>query len=581
MINGLDSLLILFMCAIIGGAIATKMKQPVAIGLLLVGAVLGPNALNLVNDAEIINFMSELGAILLLFVIGMEFIVPKLVKIGSRALLMTFLKLGIIIFLTYEILTLLGFGKTVALVLGVLISVSSTVVIIKILESKGLYNRDEMPLIIAILIFEDIFSVFVLTLLSNVNKNSGALLIFEQLIFSITVLFLAYFLMLKLSKPMVNFFLNNGGEDVSVFIALGMCAGFSALAYVLGLSPSIGAFLAGSIIASLPNSKMFEHSIRPYSVIFTSLLFISIGTMVNFNVIREYASLILLLIGLVIATRVIGVGLVGQLLSNFRKEQVIFSSIAMLAVSEFSLLIAHSAKALNLGIDLISITAILIFVTAIILSVSIGYYESFFNIVDGLLPKNWKTSSRNVSDYIRLSFDEIDTESRHSRRFKKNLGDCIMCIILAILTVIGWRKLNWLAIKYSTHISYANLMPYILGAISLSLIVFLIIRAYKKGKDANETIVMILTNIDTSRNLLRSKVIFSNLLILLVIIMLVFLTPLIIVVFNLSDMVNLLPVGLLAIFYIYIKRTTEVIHHFHSDRRKGFPKYRKLNAVDE
>src|SRR3989338_10701722 len=104
---------ILFLFAVIGGVIAERFRQPAVIGLLLIGAIIGPNALNFVQDQNMIEMMTEFGAILLLFVIGLEFVIPKLIKIGFKALLIGFLKIGIIFFMTYEFSLLLNFSRNI------------------------------------------------------------------------------------------------------------------------------------------------------------------------------------------------------------------------------------------------------------------------------------------------------------------------------------------------------------------------------------------------------------------------------------------------------------------------------------
>ena len=136
MATELISLGILFVCAIIGGIIANKFRQPAVFGLLLVGALIGPSSLNLVQDAKMINMMAEFGAILILFIIGLEFDMSKLMKLGARSILIGFLKFAIVLFFGYETTLLLGFTSKVALFVGVILSFSSTIVVVKLLEQK-------------------------------------------------------------------------------------------------------------------------------------------------------------------------------------------------------------------------------------------------------------------------------------------------------------------------------------------------------------------------------------------------------------------------------------------------------------
>ncbi|MBI2656128.1 cation:proton antiporter, partial [Candidatus Woesearchaeota archaeon] len=201
MATELISLGILFLCAIIGGIIATRFKQPAVFGLLLVGAVIGPNSLNLVKDANMIRMMADFGAILLLFIIGLEFDVSKLMKLGARSILIGLLKFAIVLFFGYETTLLLGFSSKVALFVGVILSFSSTVVVIKVLEQKEMFSRREVPLLIAVLIIEDVIAVLALTFFSGVKGSSLSLVsTFEHIVFSIAILVFAYLVMMKILR---------------------------------------------------------------------------------------------------------------------------------------------------------------------------------------------------------------------------------------------------------------------------------------------------------------------------------------------------------------------------------------------
>ena len=169
MATELISLGILFLCAIVGGIIASRFRQPAVFGLLLVGAVIGPSSLNLVQDLSMIRMMAEFGAILILFIIGLEFDVSKLMKLGARSILIGFLKFAIVLFFGYEATLLLGFSAKAALFVGVVLSFSSTVVIIKVLEQKDMFSRREVPLLVAVLIIEDVIAVLALTFFSGIK----------------------------------------------------------------------------------------------------------------------------------------------------------------------------------------------------------------------------------------------------------------------------------------------------------------------------------------------------------------------------------------------------------------------------
>src|SRR3989338_3704169 len=232
MATELVSLGILFLCAIVGGIIATRFKQPAVFGLLLVGAIVGPHSLKLVENVDMITAMSEIGAILMLFTIGMEFDVSKLLKLGARSILIGLLKFAIVLFFGYQATLLMGFSVKVALFVGVILSFSSTVVVVKVLEQKEMFSRKEVPLLISVLIIEDILAVFDLTFFSGVKDSSSGLLnVFEHIVFSLAILIFAYLVTMKILGYVVSVIIkNNNDESVLIFLSLAMGALFSYFA---------------------------------------------------------------------------------------------------------------------------------------------------------------------------------------------------------------------------------------------------------------------------------------------------------------------------------------------------------------
>ncbi|GIU69442.1 MAG: hypothetical protein KatS3mg002_0678 [Candidatus Woesearchaeota archaeon] len=237
---------ILFGFSLLGGILASRFKQPMLMGLLLVGAIIGPHATGLIKDEHLMESLIEFGAILILFVLGLEFDMVKLKKIGLKAIIIACLNSAILTFAGFSVAILLGFNTTAALFLGVILAFGSTVVIVKVLENKGMMYRQEVPLLIAILIIEDIIAVLIITFFSGVqDKTKGLIGNIESLIISMCILILAYVLFTKLVKPILEYVLKkNNSEEIVTFTALAMCAGFAYFSYYLHLSPAVGAFLA-------------------------------------------------------------------------------------------------------------------------------------------------------------------------------------------------------------------------------------------------------------------------------------------------------------------------------------------------
>ena len=551
MATELVSLGILFLCAIVGGIIATRFRQPAVFGLLLVGAIVGPHSLKLVENVDMITAMAEIGAILMLFTIGMEFDISKLLKLGARSILIGLLKFAIVLFFGYQATLLMGFSVKVALFVGVILSFSSTVVVVKVLEQKALFSRKEVPLLIAVLIIEDILAVFALTFFSGVKDSSaGVLPIFEKITFSVAILIFAYIIMMKVLKYIINIIRKNSSdESLLTFLSLGLGALFSWFASYLGLTPSAGAFLAGSLIASLPNAREYGKAIRPWALIFTSIFFISMGTLVDFTTVRSYLPLIGVLLLTVVISRFIAVGFVTMLLANFRDDQPLFSSIAMISVGEFSLLVAKEGQKFGLGIDLVTITAAIIFATAIIMSIGINYSEKIHSSLNSRASSEAKIRLEKLSGYMRRFFDQTEIENFFTNKLKSESKLALMLGIVLLFALLVLRQFS-LLIKSSL----SPLFLYVFYGLSLIILGYLINLIYKRLKEIHHVLAVILTNVDSSKNLAKCYRILNNLLIALVLFFSAMLFPFAMFAFNLNEWMNLVPFVLVGISFYYLKR---------------------------
>lgn len=547
----LISLGILFICAIVGGIIAAKFKQPAVFGMLLVGAIVGPYSLKLVEDIEMVSKIAELGAILMLFTIGLEFDVSKLMKVGVRSVVVGLLKFAIVLFFGYQATLLLGYSPAVALFIGVILSFSSTIVVVKVLEQKEMFSRKEVPLLIAVLIIEDILAVFALTFFSGItDSNAGLISTFEHIIFSIAILIFAYLVAMKTIKYVVRVVMKNSSdESVLISLSFGLGALFSYFASYLGLTPSAGAFLAGSVIASLPNSKEYGKAIHSWAMIFTSIFFIAIGTTIDFSVVEEYLPLIGVLLLAVLFSRFIAVGFVTMLIANFRDEQPFFSSIAMISVGEFSLLIAKESQKFGLGIDLVTITAAIIFMTAIFMTIGLNYSESIHSILNSKIPIRAKLKLERLSNYMRKFFDQMEIENFFTNKLKADSKIAFMLIVLTLFASLTLRRISSI-IGYS----YGKITLYIIYVISSIIVLYLLHLIYKRLKEMHHTTSVILTHVDSSKNLKRCSSILNNLLLTLCLFFFAMLFPFVIFLMGLNTWANIVPFILIFASYYFAKK---------------------------
>jgi len=547
--------------SILGGVLAVRFKQPSVLGLILIGAIVGPNALGFIKDTSLINMSIEIGAILLLFTVGIEFSLQHLFKLGLRVIIITVIKLGAVFLLSYYASLLLGFSFVTSIYIGIILSITSTVIVVKILEQKGMSKRDELPLLISILIIEDIFGVFALTFLSGINAKSDLLPLnlFTELIISLAFMATAYILLQRIAKPLIIWLVKYSTEETITLISIGMCGLMSYLALLLNLSPSVGAFLAGNIVASFPNSGIFEKAIRPFILTFTSLFFFSIGTIVNFSVIIGSIYVIIALFLVNAASKFLTVGFGSYLLTNFNGKQAVFSGIAMVSVGEFSLLIAREAGSLGLGVDLVSITAAIILLSSIAMSVFVTRSGKIYDLMSKLIAVRTKEDMALASKYLNgislsMLLDKVGTK-KIIAEWKTILNNVVAVFFILSFLFFIWRyfghALEWLFKSQLVIYSFVIFLFALIFFPTMSIVR----NALSLLKDTLNFFVRLYPDEISSE-----KKIFRNIILTLVLFAALLVFPGIFAFFRLNPVYNIFVLILIVIILAYVFKLSGLIH---------------------
>ncbi|MGV8162154.1 MAG: cation:proton antiporter [Candidatus Nanoarchaeia archaeon] len=571
----LMTLVLLFVFAIVGGIIAQKFKQPIVLGFLLIGTIIGPFALNLVKDHGFIDLVIEFGAILLMFVVGLEFTPEQMKKVGVKGLVLGILKIGIAFFLGFMASILFGLNVTDALFIGVIFSFTSTVVFVKILEQKGLIKKSEVPLMLTMLIVEDIAAVIALTMLVGAKAAAATspLIIVENIIIGITVLILVYLFFLKFANKGINLLLQNKNEELTTFLSLALCAGLSYFAYFLGLSPTAGAFLAGSIVASVKDSKELGHAVMPHNLMFSSLFFLAVGTLINFQALIENIWVILFLLGVFVIIIFVSMGLSTYLFANMRKEQPIFCALAMLPLGEFSLLIAKEAKLFNTSLDFVSITAALIFLSTIIMSLTINKSKQIYSFLEKERPSAFKRKLNALGGYISAVMEQLDTENAYTKRFSKYAAKTTGLILGLVFVVIGAHKL----VVFLNNLEVARFIVMGVFVSVLTIMVFLAYLVYRTGKETYKITISVISYIDKSMNVRRSQKTLRNLMFGMFVVFLGLASPGLIFILQLPAIYALGSVGIVILGLFIMSRVFKLLSHFSNDFAGHVPSYKKYN----
>ena len=288
----IEDLCIIMLTAGITSLLFKLFKQPVVLGYIVAGMLVGPYVMgeSWINNAENAATWGEIGVLFLLFSLGLEFSFKKLLKVGSTAIIGA----GVIVvgMMTAGMLTAyaLGWDGMNALFLGGMLCMSSTTIVFKAIEEAGLRSHRFAGVCFGILIVEDLFAVVLMVLLSSIavkNTFEG-----EELLWQVAKLVLYIALWFVLGITLIPTFLKKfkkylNDETLTIF-SIGLCLGMVLLAVQSGFSSALGAFVMGSVLAETIDAERIEHLVQPMKNIFGAIFFVSVGMMINPALLLQY-----------------------------------------------------------------------------------------------------------------------------------------------------------------------------------------------------------------------------------------------------------------------------------------------------
>jgi K+:H+ antiporter len=294
---------------IIAGAMAMlsyRFKQPMVIGYIGAGMIIGPHTppFSLVLNLDVLNLFAEIGIVLLLFVVGMEFPIEKLRKIGRKAFLIALSEaLGTFSIGLFVGLYLLNFLFFDSLFLALAISVTSTVIVMRVLEELGMIKDESSILILGVAIIEDIIVISMLAILQSVGSTGGLSFADVGISVGITLAFIVGVLVIgsKTVPKLVDRVSKTNQHDVLVVVILALVFGLSYIAYQLGISVAAGAFFAGVLIAESKSHSVSRVLATPIRDMFAALFFVSVGALMDVSLLPLFIvpALILIAVSLV------------------------------------------------------------------------------------------------------------------------------------------------------------------------------------------------------------------------------------------------------------------------------------------
>jgi CPA2 family monovalent cation:H+ antiporter-2 len=428
----IDLSLILSMAGIIT-LIFKKLKQPIVLGYILAGLLVGPNfhLFPTITDIKTIEIWAEIGVIFLLFNLGLEFSFKKLVKVGNTAAITGLFEVSMMLVTGFITGQLLGWSKTDSLFLGGIIAISSTTIIFRAFDELGIKTQKFTRVVLGILVIEDLTAVLLMVLLSTLSISQQfagyeMLQSIFKLFFFLTIWFLGgifvFPTLLRRYRKLMN--------DESVLItSVALCFGMVFFVTKAGFSAALGAFIMGSILAETTHAEKIEHLLKPVKDLFGAVFFISVGMLINPGLLLDYAvpTAILVLVVIIGKTTFVTIGAV---ISGQPLKKSLQSGMSLSQIGEFSFIIA------NLGLSLkvtsgflypiaVGVSVITTFATPYMMKAS----EPLYEWLDKNLPEKWRLYLNRYS-----TSTETIAQTTH---WKQILQSYAQTVILNSVVVIG------------------------------------------------------------------------------------------------------------------------------------------------
>lgn len=456
------------------GAIVTllfkKLKQPVVLGYILAGFLASPKFVYLpsITNLENIELWADMGIVVLMFTLGLEFSFKKLMSSGSSAIVTT------LIIITGMVLAGFGIGKLLHLnyinciFLGGMISMSSTTIILKSLTDLGLRQKKFATLVLAVLIIEDLFAVLMLVLLSSLAmgdvQGTELLLSIGKLMFFLIIWFVVGVYVLPSGLRRLSRYLN---DETMLIVAMALCFAMAVFSVVCGFSMELGAFVMGSILAGTMVAERMEKVVQPVKNLFGAVFFISVGMMVDPSVIGAYWWEILLLAVVVVVGMII-FGTLGMLVGGQTLRVAMESGFTLTQIGEFSFIIA--SLGMSLGVLESSLYPIIVAVSVITIFTTpyfIKFADPAYNFMARHLPKGL--------DFLISRYSKQQVDSGEARRAWKSVVSrhlwriVLYSVVLAAIMMLSRTLLYPLTEKYfaawgnlvATVVTLAVMLPFL------------------------------------------------------------------------------------------------------------------------
>jgi CPA2 family monovalent cation:H+ antiporter-2 len=434
----LRTLAVVLCVAALTTVVFQRLRQPVVFGYLFAGMIIGPHIpIPIVADVATVQTLAETGVILLLFSLGLEFSLRKLIRVGPRASIVAVVQGAIMIWLGYSLGRGFGWTKIESFYAGAIIAISSTTIIAKAFQEQRVTGKFT-ELVLGVLIIEDLIAIFLLTVLTALSAGTGV----SAGSLAITGVRLAMFLTgliavgLLLIPRAVRMVVRMNRPETTLIATMGICFAAALLAYSFGYSVALGAFIAGSLVAESGEEKTVERLIEPVRDVFAAIFFVAVGMLIDPALVAQYWIPVLVFTVAVILGQVVIVT-ISAFLTGYSTRTSLQAGMSLAQIGEFSFIIASLGIATGATREFLYPIAVAVSaLTTLTTPWLIRAAPRTAALVDSKLPRPIQTFATLYGSWI-----ERMGESRASRaqrpRARRLVGLLLLDVLGVALVLIG------------------------------------------------------------------------------------------------------------------------------------------------
>jgi monovalent cation:H+ antiporter-2, CPA2 family len=419
----LRTLAVVLMVAAGTSVVFQRFRMPVVFGYLAAGMIVGPyTGIPFVADRAVVEALSELGVILLMFSIGLEFRLRRVGQVATTAGIAAVLETGLMFGMGALLADLLGWTPFERLVAGAIVAISSTTIIARTFADLKVTGR-VAELVFGVLIIEDLIAVVLLATLSALATGGG--LGVEDI--GLTLVRLGTFLagLLAVGLLLVPRFMRAvirlGRGETTLVAAVGLAFGAALLALGFGYSVALGAFVAGSLVAESGEAQKVEQLVNPVRDIFVAIFFVSVGMLLDPGVMRAHVGAIMLFTVLVVVGKTVSAS-VGAFLSGAGLRPSVQAGLSLAQIGEFSFLIATLGVAAGARSEIFTIAVAVSAITTLLTPTLVQRAGGLAALVDRKLPHRLQTFAALYGSWIARLRASAPRELPRRRRLVRRLA---------------------------------------------------------------------------------------------------------------------------------------------------------------